>query len=306
MPKIRSGPPRGDGRSGPPASAPPGARGEVLDAEFRLEAAGGRVLEAGDAAGAWLDGLFALRPAAWLRRVPGRETFAWPAGGGDVVVKRFLGDERRERWYERLRGRAPRSPGRREGENLAALAADGLPVPRALAWFEDAATGRSAVVMQHLDARAHLRGALDGPGRARGSDAARACAAQLAEIVAALHGAGWFHRDLYLVHVLLAPGPVLIDVGRARRERRPRRRWFVKDLAALHVSAPPGIGAASRLRFLRDYLRLRGLPGRAERRAWVRAVLAKARRLERHVPRLRDPRDGDRRYAPTPGPPRGS
>jgi tRNA A-37 threonylcarbamoyl transferase component Bud32 len=250
-----------------------------------------------------LASLFEARPTTWLRRMPGRETFPWPDADGRAVAKRYLGDEPAEAWAALVRPGFPRSPGRREGENLLALAADGLPVPRAWAWWEEPnpAGGpihrfaRSAVLMERVVHRASLRDL----GREQPLEAVRAWLQPLAQLVARLHGLGWYHRDLYLQHIVLAEGEgeaprlVLLDVGRARRERSPRKRWFVKDLAALLHSTPPGIDRSARLRFLAHYARERGL-GRAERRSLARAVRLKAHRMAAHAPRHIDPAEVQR------------
>jgi tRNA A-37 threonylcarbamoyl transferase component Bud32 len=239
---------------------------------------------AGDA-GAALGALFALVPGRWLRRLPARATFAWrPAGAAAaLVVKRFSGDELSERWYERLRGRTPRSPAEREAASLASLRAAGMPAPRPLAWF--AGRGASAVVMEHLEHRETLRELLEREGAPR----ARARLAHLARLVARLHAAGFYHRDLYLEHVVVRGAEpedlALLDAGRARRERAPRERWRVKDLAALELSTPARVGAVERLRFLARYLDARGVLDRGRRRAFARAVRRKAARLARHAPR---------------------
>ncbi len=115
---------------------------------------------------------------------------------------------------------------------------------------------------------------------------------ELVRIVARLHARGWRHRDLYLQHFLV-PWPeeqsvrrlVLIDVGRAKRERRLPRRWIVKDLAALLHSTPACVGPRERLAFLARYLDARGIGGRDERRRFARSILAKAARMGAHVPR---------------------
>ena len=110
---------------------------------------------------------------------------------------------------------------------------------------------------------------------------------------ARLHAAGWYHRDLYLAHWLVTPaGLFLVDVGRARRERAPRERWFVKDLAALLHSCPATVTAHARLRFLVLYLDARGIASHDGRKSFARAVLAKAARIAAHVPRWRDPVTG--------------
>ncbi len=246
--------------------------------------------------------LFEFHPAEWMRRLPMRETFAWPGPEGSAVVKRFLADEPGEALSELLRLRARRSPGRREGENLRRLAEAGLPVPAVLGWWEERNPGgvlehrfgRSAVLMERVPYSTTLRDLC----RASPSATADRWLAPLAELVARLHRLGWYHRDLYLQHLIIADGPagapprlVLLDVGRARRDRHPRRRWLVKDLAALLHSTPDGLGTRTRLRFLARYCDARDVHGRAARRALARDVLAKARRIASHAPRHVDPAD---------------
>jgi tRNA A-37 threonylcarbamoyl transferase component Bud32 len=247
-----------------------------------------------------LAALFAARPAAWLRRMPLRETFAWPTPDGPLVAKRFVGDPEGSTWAALAWWAPRRSPARREAENLLQLRADGFPVPRAVAWWEEPnpaggarhAFGRSAVLMQLVRHGANLRQVVERDPR----DAARAWLRPLAKLVARLHDSGWYHRDLYLHHVVLAgeigadAQLVLLDLGRARKERSPRRRWFVKDLAALQMSTPAELGARPRLRFVAAYARARGLD-RAEARSLARAAFAKARRMAAHVPRHVDPDD---------------
>lgn len=254
---------------------------QAVSVRGHLEAGAGLGVE-GSAA---LVRLFDVRPRATLRAVPGRVTFGWPEEGARVVVKRTTSDLFRDRWYDLLRGRR-RSPGRREFDNLAALAEQGFPVPRALGWAEDAG-GRSLVVLEHVPHGETLRGRL---ARAAEPERRRLGRA-LAALVGRLHSAGWYHRDLYLEHVVLAAEAgrgarlVLLDVGRARRQPAPRRRWFQKDLAALLHSTPEGVPARWRLWFLALYLDARGVSGRRARRRWARRIEAKRRRLARHVPR---------------------
>ncbi len=256
-----------------------------------------------------LERLFDFRPSEWMRRLPMRETFAWPGPQGSAVVKRFLADEPGEALSALLHLRAPRSPGRREAENLRRLAEDGFPVPAALGWWEERNPGgvlerrfgRSAVLMERVAHRATLRDLC----RSSPAEAQHRWLGPLAELVARLHALGWYHRDLYLQHVVVADGPaevaarlVLLDVGRARRERHPRRRWFVKDLAALQHSSPASLGWRARLRFLALYCDAVGLGERESRRALARDVLAKARRIAAHAPRHVDPDDALRGGAP--------
>ncbi len=236
-----------------------------------------------------LERLLDAAPSAWLRRVPGRETFAWSARGAggepDWIVKRFARRGLREGLVELLGGERPRSPARREAHNLADLLAAGQDVPRPLAWLERGA--RSVLVMERVAHRETLDGRLARAPRPE----RRRLAARLAARVAHLHGAGWYHRDLYLVHWILADAGeraperlVLLDVGRARRRPRPRQRWFVKDLAALLHSAPATVGPRERRAFLLRYLRARGL-ALGEAPAWARRVERKRARIAGHVPR---------------------
>jgi tRNA A-37 threonylcarbamoyl transferase component Bud32 len=225
--------------------------------------------------------LFEVQPAAPLRAVPGRETFLWPEQGpATLVIKRHVGDLGRDRWFDRLHGHGGRSPGRREYENLGSLAKLGFPVPESLGWAEWGS--RSLVVMVRVP---HDETLLDVSQRVRGLGG-RARLVELVELVARLHGAGWYHRDLYLQHLLIGDrGLVLIDVGRARRQPRPRRRWFLKDLGALLHSTPAEVPQVTRLRFLAAYLNARGVLDRAARRRWARAAAARARRIGAHRPR---------------------
>jgi hypothetical protein len=111
---------------------------------------------------------------------------------------------------------------------------------------------------------------------------------KVAHIVRRLHGADLFHRDLYLCHFLVRPPNgqegsrvYLIDLQRVRRPRVRRRRWQIKDLAALNYSAPREIvGLRDRLRFFKAYLGVDRLDVRARRLAG--AVLRKSRRLALH------------------------
>jgi tRNA A-37 threonylcarbamoyl transferase component Bud32 len=245
--------------------------------------------------------LFAARPERWLRRMPGRETFVWPLGAGldpqgpeapaRAIVKRSREGSRWPRVADlarRLRG--ARSAGRREHDNLVALAELGIAVPRALCWCEDG-RGSSLVAMELVGHRESLRTRLAHVGAAE----RRSLADELLRLVVRLHGAGWYHRDLYLEHLLIDERPdgatrgsvqlVLIDVGRARRRPAPRLRWFVKDLAALLHSTPDAVGPRERLLFVARWLDARGEQDRARRRALVRAVLAKRARMAAHVPR---------------------
>lgn len=231
--------------------------------------------------------IFAARAEVPLRALAGRATFRWPADSA-VVVKRYSAPVWGDLVHDLLRGRA-RSVARREAENLRDLALAGLRVPRLHGWCDEGAFGaRSALWMEHLEHSGSLMELA-----ARAPRAAVEYSSQLARAVALLHMQGWYHRDLYLAHWLVtAQGLVLVDVGRARRERSPRERWFVKDVAALLHSTPSAVPHAARLRFLAHYLDARGVTSHDGRRRFARAVLAKAARIAAHAPRWVDRTSG--------------
>jgi tRNA A-37 threonylcarbamoyl transferase component Bud32 len=162
-----------------------------------------------------------------------------------------------------------------------------------LGWLEDErmrhlpSYGTSCVWMERVDHDHTLRQLAERDPRG----AVEAWLRPLAELAARLHECGWYHRDLYLEHWIAAGERLmLLDVGRARRDAYPRRRWFVKDIAALLHSCPSGVGARDRLRFLALYLDARRVQGRSQRRAFARDVLAKSRRIAAHAPRFVDAR----------------
>ncbi|MBL8859679.1 MAG: phosphotransferase [Planctomycetes bacterium] len=218
-------------------------------------------------------------PARFLRRTQGRETFVW---GADQIGKRTIERARGGLWpWFRVR-----SAGEREHQNLLELSACGVPVPRALAWAEIRRGGErvSVCLMERIEHTATLRDLLAGaPQPAR-----RELARELIEIVIRLHAHGFIHRDLYLQHVLQRSSDgalILIDVGRVRRARRWRTRWYVKDLASLLHSTPANVTVRERLEFLARWLTARGIVARGARRRWLRAIVRKARRIATHVPR---------------------
>ncbi len=229
--------------------------------------------------------IFAYQPVAPMRQVAGRATFAWPSVTG-IVVKRYARSEWRDLAGDWKRGLCPRSAGRREALNLEQLAQDGIEVPRVLgSWDLGRAFGDapSALAMQRIAHDCHLRQLAE-----RDPQAARGWLEALARMVAKLHDAGWYHRDLYLQHVVIdceRSRLVLLDVGRARKDRSVARRWLVKDVAALLHSCPTSVGSRTCLRWLVRYFQLRGMTDRDACRSFLRAVVAKRRRIAAHRPK---------------------
>jgi heptose I phosphotransferase len=122
----------------------------------------------------------------------------------------------------------------------------------------------------------------------------RATIDRLARFVASFHEAGFTHRDLYLCHIFIREAKTgyppaeydpftLIDLQRVFRPRWRRRRWIVKDLAALNFSAAGDrIGQGERLRFLCRYVRLCSRAGSA--RSLARRVARKTAEIARRNP----------------------
>ncbi len=221
-----------------------------------------------------------LAPSHPLRKVPGRETYAWPENAPRAILKRTSGDLFRDRWHDWLHLRF-RSPGQREFDNLQKLGDAGFCVPFALGWGQ---SGRvSFVLMEYVAHGQTLRQSLE----LASARASCKWAEILGRWVGRLHAAGWYHRDLYLEHWVLTEdgGLCLLDLGRARQQARPRRRWLTKDLGALLHSSPANLPSRTRLRFLVSYFRQRGLSNRIARRRFARDVENRRVRIASHAPR---------------------
>ena len=116
----------------------------------------------------------------------------------------------------------------------------------------------------------------------------------LAGMIKRFHVSGYFHKDLYCCHLIVAAHehehdkrwgqPHFIDLERVVRERNPHHRWFVKDLSALNFSAPSSVSLTDRWRFLKNYLPSYTLTGRKK---WARAIIAKTIKIASHTPKYK-------------------
>ncbi len=196
-----------------------------------------------------------------------------------VFVKRY-DFHRAEVWLRgALKANPPVFSGPRELHNLLALRAAGLraPLPLAAGEADDGGRRRSFVALGRLAGEP-----LDALPPPEASAERRALVEAVADLVGRLHGAGFWHRDLYACNLFAHEdeGLGLLDCERvARREGGPPWRWRVKDLAALHYSLQwPARG--ERERFLDRYLELQR-PLLVKPDALVHAVRRKAARLAR-------------------------
>ncbi|MHC5109638.1 MAG: lipopolysaccharide kinase InaA family protein [Planctomycetota bacterium] len=169
------------------------------------------------------------------------------------------------------------------------LAELGVPTITPLAWGESLDQGRerrSAILTLAVAGESLETWCSSGRG---GLDLAsyKAVLSHTAGIVARLHGAGIFHRDLYLSHLFFdATRPIgeavhLIDLQRMIAPSSGRRRWMIKDLAALNYSTPFTIASnAARIRWLKQYLGISKL--HADARRLVYRVVGRSAGMARH------------------------
>jgi tRNA A-37 threonylcarbamoyl transferase component Bud32 len=110
---------------------------------------------------------------------------------------------------------------------------------------------------------------------------------KLAALIRRFHQAGFCHRDLYLSHIFISlkqngdPVFFLIDLARAFKTGGRKKRWIIKDLAALNYSAPEKtIFTTDRMRFLKIYLGLKKLG--TKDKYLIREIIRKTRRIALH------------------------
>ncbi|MCJ7544588.1 MAG: lipopolysaccharide kinase InaA family protein [Phycisphaerae bacterium] len=257
----------------------------------------------------WLD---AALSAAGLDTVEG----AFAYGGGSDLTKPSLGSRRRRteitltnprgaphvlylKRYgpEKLLARLRRAwtygwgtgPAVVEHDNIQRARAAGVPTMQVLRFGQDApslAGRRGYLVVTAVPGEA-LERCAEGYLSRGGPAAGAVLAVTLAELVAALHTAGYVHRDLYASHVFLEERSneiqlCLIDLARMFAPRWRVFRWRVKDLAQLKYSMPPPWVQEHWDAFLRRYLeRTRWRQGDRYNRAVDRKACAIARRIAR-------------------------
>ena len=111
----------------------------------------------------------------------------------------------------------------------------------------------------------------------------RAVLKKVALMVKKMHDAGFNHRDLYLCHILFDNVKELffVDLHRVEKRKQVPDRWKVKDIAALHYSAPKEtISRSDRLFFLKTYFEAERLSG--EERRFAIKVLKKTKKMIEH------------------------
>ncbi|MHC4991596.1 MAG: lipopolysaccharide kinase InaA family protein [Planctomycetota bacterium] len=218
-----------------------------------------------------------------------RERIVMRLGDRTVYLKRYDRPPMREQLRQRLRGFS--ATAELEWHWLRQLPALGIAAPAPLAWGSRKRGWRehqSLLLMAEVPGRSLERWVPDEiDGRLAVPAFRTRLGTELADVVGRLHGAGLIHRDLYLSHIFLdeprpgAVGIALIDLHRVIRPPLRRRRWVVKDLAALNYSTPAA--AASLTDRVRWFKRYRGI-ARLSRpdKSLIRAIVRKTRRMTRH------------------------
>lgn len=240
-----------------------------------------------------LEGALAFRGGTIAREAGERVTRRIESSRGVLYLKTHGGVPAWRRFT--FLGRGATSPARREWEMMMAMRQAGFDVPEPIAFGESASLfgcpPRSFLLMREVAGVPLDVFLADGVPDPRGLGARAVRDALLRDVsgmVRRLHATGFYHKDLYCCHLIVTPDPrwgrpYFIDLQRVDRGQPPRRRWLVKDLAALHHSAPASVTRSDRLRFLLHYLCKSRLD--REAKAWARAIVAKAARLGAHVPK---------------------
>jgi tRNA A-37 threonylcarbamoyl transferase component Bud32 len=169
----------------------------------------------------------------------------------------YLKKEHHVSWRERLAhawlGLGWISKSAREGRMLRLVERAGIGCPRALAWGE--AQGRAFLLLREEPDAADLREYLQAHPQERPE-----IAAALAQAVARIHDAGFFHRDLSSKHVLIGHDDAgyrfcFLDWQRARRLGRVSWHHRLMDLAMLDATLAADCAAPrERLLFWNAYL----------------------------------------------------
>ncbi|MFT7516989.1 MAG: heptose I phosphotransferase [Myxococcota bacterium] len=193
------------------------------------------------------------------------------------------------------------SPGHREWDSANMLRRSGFDVLEPVAFGESinflSCPRRSFIVTREVKGPPLDELLADGYPEVWGqseTEARRNLVEDMAGMIKRFHSAGYYHKDLYCCHLIVAVDqhekdkrwgqPHLIDLERVVRERQPNTRWFVKDLAALNFSAPATVSLIDRWRFLKNYFP--SLP-KGERKKWARLIFAKTAKIANHTPKFK-------------------
>jgi heptose I phosphotransferase len=230
----------------------------------------------------------------------GRERWRWEVPNGDATgrpeacptllfLKRYTRVPLRLQWDRMLRQSPRHSRAYWEYQQARRLADASIPAPRPVGYAEHMRGHLercSAVVLERVAGEpfdAAWRRAIEQRAPITVGRARHDLAVRLGRFIAAFHGTGLCHRDLYLCHVFVdldsaarwPPALAVIDLARTHAPRWRRMRWVIKDLAQLDASGRQvGAARSDRYRTLLAYL---GLQRKSPRARWyARRIVRKS------------------------------
>ena len=240
-----------------------------------------------------LESAMSFQAGHLVRDAGPRKTYRVEVNGHTLFVKLHHDVPLKRRMA--VMGRRTASPAHIEWDAIGMLRKTGFDVPEPVAFGESISLlgcpRRSFIVtrevvgpqLDHL-----LEGGYPNPNAHSERVARDQLLRDVAGMVRRFHSTGFYHKDLYCCHLIVTEDPrwgrpFFIDLERVDRDFPPRRRWLVKDLAALNYSAPSTVTRADRLRFLLSYMSKTRLDNHVKR--CVRDILAKTARMAAHTPK---------------------
>jgi heptose I phosphotransferase len=245
-----------------------------------------------------LRGVFAYSGKGYLRTHANRDNFHVVEEIDGKVYDLYLKRHRGFETKEALKLLAAQSPfataGRREWDNIAQMKALGIATMRPVAFGEEkfgcVELGSFLVTERIPDARPmddFLREHYSGVLSAEALREKRALLWDLGDLVRRLHSGGLTHMDLYLNHVFVRETArrekvlYLIDLQRVARRWLLKRRWVVKDLAAVVYSGRNlPLTRSDYARFFSAYFDGRG---NGQDKGLIHAAIARAARMAARV-----------------------
>ncbi|MGB0953777.1 MAG: lipopolysaccharide kinase InaA family protein [Planctomycetota bacterium] len=241
-----------------------------------------------------LESAMAFDKGVIVRDAGPRKTYRVETEEGILFVKIHRDVPLARRWN--VLGKGSSSPAHIEWDAISMMRKTGFDVPEPVAFGEEinllGCPRRSFIITREVVGKQldHLlEDGYPNPQNRSEREASDQVLRDVAGMVRRFHSTGFYHKDLYCCHLIVTEDPrwgrpFFIDLERVDRDFPPRRRWLVKDLAALHYSAPATVTKADRLRFLLQYMSKRRVDAHTKR--CVRDIVEKARKIAAHVPKF--------------------
>ena len=241
-----------------------------------------------------LDGAMQFDGGVIVRDAGPRKTYRVETPEGVIFVKIHRDVPLKRRLN--VTGRGSSSPAHIEWDAISMMRKTGFDVPDPVAFGEEinilGCPRRSFIITREVVGKQldHLlEPGFPNPKELPERQARNQVLRDVAGMVRRFHSTGFYHKDLYLCHLIVTQDerwgrPFFIDLERVDRDFPPRRRWLVKDLAALYYSAPSTVTKADCLRFLLMYMSKTRVDAHTKR--CVRDIVHKAHKIASHVPKF--------------------